>query len=146
MASLTTERVSFNFGASLRLKKGWEFDAVFRMGRQYKGDLVRLYCLRGKEGPSRFGVVVGKRIANAALRSRGRRILRESLRHLAPWVEDGAWFVASLRETALRADAVSVCCDMVRLFVRAGFLKEDWGGPNWQVDRFCRESRERLSR
>jgi ribonuclease P protein component len=124
----------FLFGSSFRLKKGWEFDAVFRTGRQGKGEMVRLYFLRRPGERSRVGVTVGKKIANAAKRSRGRRLLRESLRRLLPWVKGEFWFVLSLREKALEADAVTVYADAARVLDRAGLLDDGWGGGNWPAD------------
>jgi ribonuclease P protein component len=124
----------FSFGPNARLKKGWEFDAVFRTGRQQRGELVRLYFLRGQGGPTRVGLAVGKKIAGAAGRSRGRRVLRESARRLLPWIEDGAWIVLSLRERALDSGAVSVYADIASSLKRAGLIGSGWDGPNWQVD------------
>jgi ribonuclease P protein component len=124
----------FPFGPSFRLKKGWEFDAVFRTGRQGKGEMVRLYFLRRPGEKTRVGVTVGKKIANAVRRARGRRMLRESARRLFPWLDGGVWFVLSLREKALEANAVSVYADTARLLNRAGLLNDDWGGENWSAD------------
>ena len=38
----------FGFSRALRLKRGWEFDLVFRTGRRAHGELVRL----GAEAPT----------------------------------------------------------------------------------------------
>ncbi|MDR3320891.1 MAG: ribonuclease P protein component [Synergistaceae bacterium] len=124
----------FLFGPSFRLKKGWEFDAVFRTGRQVRGEMVRLYFLRRPGERSRVGVTVGKKIANAVKRSRGRRLLRESLRRLLPWIKDGFWFVLSMREKALETDAVTVYADAARVLDRAGLLDSGWGGGDWPAD------------
>jgi ribonuclease P protein component len=124
----------FAFGPDVRLKKGWEFDAVFRTGRQQRGELVRLYYLRVRGERTKVGVAVGKKIARASLRSRGRRMLRESIRRLLPWLTDELWIVLSLREKALGENAVSIYADIARSLGRAGLIRPDWGGPNWRVD------------
>jgi ribonuclease P protein component len=116
------------------LKKRWEFDAVFRTGRQQGGELVRLYFLDRPGERSKVGVTVGKRIANAVGRSRGRRMLRESIRRLLPWLKEGTWVVFSLREKALLKSAVPVYLDAARVMRRAGLLQSDWSGANWRVD------------
>jgi ribonuclease P protein component len=77
---------------------------------------------------------VGKKIAMATGRSRGRRILRESVRRLVPWVKDGAWIVASLREKGLGASARSVYRDLSAILGRAEMLTDDWRGASWYVD------------
>jgi ribonuclease P protein component len=117
----------------MRLKNSWEFDAVFRAGRRLKGELVRIYYLH-RNGDARVGVAVGKKIAGAVGRARGRRILRESLRRLMPWVKNGVWIVASLRERALGSDAVSVYYETARLLAKSGLLSDGWGGADWRVD------------
>jgi ribonuclease P protein component len=129
-----SQGLRFTFGANTRLKKGWEFDAVFRTGRQQRGELVRLYYLRRQGERARVGLAVGKKIAGASVRSRGRRILRESIRRLLPWVEDGVWIVLSLREKGLGANAVALYADVASLLKRAGLIGPGWHGPDWQVD------------
>jgi ribonuclease P protein component len=129
-----TRRSRFTFDSSVRLKKGWEFDAIFRTGCQKKGELVRLYFLHRPGEGSKIGVVVGRKIAKASLRSRGRRMLRESLRRILPWLKTEFWIVLSLREKALRTDAASVYRDTARLLERAGLMESGWGGADWLVD------------
>jgi ribonuclease P protein component len=130
---MTDRAVSFPFASSVHLKSSWEFDAVFRAGRQLKGDLVRIRFLY-RDSETKVGVAVGKKIAPAVGRSRGRRILRESLRRLLPWLRDGVWLVATLQEHALGRDAVSVYYDTAATLKRAGLLKKDWNGADWRVD------------
>jgi len=130
---MTGRTVNFPYASSARLKNSWEFDAVFRAGRQSKGELVRI-CYLKKDAETRVGVAVGKKIANAAMRARGRRMLREALRRLLPWMRGGVWMVASLRERALDKNAVDVYGDMSLLLERSSLLVPEWSGPDWRVD------------
>jgi ribonuclease P protein component len=130
---MTNRPASFPFASSARLKNSWEFDAVFRAGRQMKGELVRIYFLY-KDGGAKVGFAVGKKIAGAVGRARGRRVMRESLRRLLPWMRDGVWLVASMRERGLGSDAVSVYYETAALMARQGLLVPDWGGADWRVD------------
>jgi ribonuclease P protein component len=130
---MTEDAGLFSFVSSMRMKKSWEFDTVFRTGRQSKGKLVRIRFLRGNSG-IKMGVAVGRKTAPAATRSRGRRMLRESLRRLLPWIKSDVWLVATLQKTALEQNAVSVYYDAAELFNRAGLLKNDWRGADWRVD------------
>ena len=138
---LMTEENVFSFGASVRLKKGWEFDAVFRTGRQQRGELVRLYYLYRQGEAARVGVAVGKRIAHAPERSRGRRVMREALRRMMPWLIDEVWLVASMKESGLKAGADDVYYDLARLLERASLLRSSWSGPDWSVDKTCLSDR-----
>jgi ribonuclease P protein component len=130
---MANRALSFPFASSMRLKKSWEFDAVFRAGRQLKGELVRIYYLY-RDGETKVGVAAGRKIAGAVGRARGKRMLRESLRRLLPWIKDGVWIVASLKERALGGDSVALYYEMAKLLERPSLLEDDWGGADWRVD------------
>lgn len=112
------------FPANFRLKKGWEFDLVFRTSRRVKGELVRLLFVETSEGLPRLGVAVGKRQGPSVVRNRGRRVLREAFRHCRPWVRNGVWIVAMLRTSGLEAKAGEIYEEMARLLDREGLLTE----------------------
>ncbi|WP_040551240.1 ribonuclease P protein component [Pyramidobacter piscolens] len=121
----------FPYPASLRLKQGWEYDTLFRTGSRLKGRLVRLLFVKAPDGKTRFAMAVGKKIAKAHLRNRGRRVLKESLRRLHPWMKEGWWFACMLNEQGLRAKADEVYADLGALLKRKGFMKDDWPGAIW---------------
>lgn len=127
--------MDFGFSSEVRLKHGWQFDLVFRTGRRETGELVRLFFVDRAAGPTLVGVTVGKKIAVAAKRTRGRRMLRESFRRLLPWMKDGIWIVGSLRENALGLSAKDIYMDMAHSLKRRGLLVPEWPGPDWDTDR-----------
>lgn len=118
-----------------RLRKGWQFDLVFRTGRRENGALVRLLFVKAPDGKSRFAVAVGKQQGSSPVRSRGKRVLRESLRRLRPWVREGFWIICMLRNTALRRSARDVYEDAAKVAARAGLMTGDWPGADWDIDR-----------
>ena len=126
--------MDFGFSSAVRLRHGWQFDLVFRTGRRETSGLVRLFFLERQPEPSLVGVTVGKKIAKASKRTRGRRVMREAFRRLLPWMNDGLWVVASLRENALGVSAREVYYDMARALRRRGLMKEGWPGPDWEAD------------
>ena len=95
---------------------------------------MRLFFVKQSDGATQAGVTVGKKIAKASKRTRGRRMLRESFRRLLPWMQDDVWIVASLRERALDLSAREVYLDMARCLKRRGLMKDDWPGPDWSAD------------
>jgi ribonuclease P protein component len=116
----------------LTIKKGWEFDLIFRTGLRAQGELVRLLFLREKGTNPRAGYVVGKRQGKAHVRNRGKRVLREAFRRLRPWVCSDAVVVVSLKDQALCAKATEVYHDMAAVLRKKGLLTPDWPGPCWR--------------
>ena len=118
----------------LTIKKGWEFDLIFRTGFRAQGELVRLLFLRetGAPSPARVGYAVGKRQGKAHVRNRGKRVLREAFRRLSPWVYPNMAVVASLKDKALCSKASVVYYDMARVLRKNGLLKPDWPGAAWE--------------
>lgn len=129
------KRRGFAYPRSARLQKAWQFDRLFRTGRRIQGRLVRLLFMASLDGTTRVGVAVGKKQGNSPERNRGRRILKEALRRLLPWMHDGYWVVCTLRTSALKKSAREVYFDGAQLMQRAGLLREDWPGPDWETDR-----------
>ena len=117
----------------LTLKKGWEFDAVFRTGLRVQGELVRLLLLRSTEGGLRVGYAVGKRQGKAHVRSRGRRILREAFRRLAPWITEDVTLVLSLKDRGLNSKATEIYRDPAALLKRKGLLAKTWRDSGWNA-------------
>ena len=116
----------------LTIRKGWEFDLIFRTGLRVQGELVRLLFLKetGTATP-RAGYAVGKRQGKAHVRNRGKRVLREAFRRLRPWVQPGVTLVASLKDRALTVKAHEVYYDMARVLRRHSLLTPDWPGARW---------------
>ncbi len=117
-----------------RLLRGWQYDLVFRTGRRAQGELVRLLFVEAPDGLTRVGAAVGKRQGKAHVRSRGRRIIREGVRRLLPWMADSRiWFVVLLRRRGLTARADAIYFDLERLLRERGFLAPDFPGAVWNA-------------
>jgi ribonuclease P protein component len=71
----------FKFSLNQRLKRAWEFERTRREGqRLVKGCLILNWRFSDDQKTSRLGVVTSKKIGNAVVRSRARRLLREVFR------------------------------------------------------------------
>lgn len=74
------------FGKTLRLRKRWEFLAVQRHGKRLHGRyLVVIASLRDSEESTRLGVTVSRKVGNAVVRNRLKRLIREAFR-VQQWV------------------------------------------------------------
>lgn len=60
--------------------------------------------------------------------------MREALRRLMPWIKDGVWVVASLKESALDAPSCDIYRDMAMLLKRGRLMTRGWGGVRWDID------------
>ena len=52
-----------------------------------------------------------------------------------PWMRNGYWVVFTLKTSGLDTSARDVYFDSAQLMKRAGLLREDWPGPDWETDR-----------
>lgn len=62
---------------NLRLREKSLFKKVFAQGRSFSGRYVVVYVT---EGPSKFGFIASKKVGNAVIRNRAKRLMREVIR------------------------------------------------------------------
>ena len=63
------------------LKKTEDFERVKREGKRITTRFFNVVSCRSGPGNPRVGIVVGRRLGNAVVRNRGKRIFRELVRH-----------------------------------------------------------------
>jgi len=63
-----------------KLKKGWQFDKVYKEGYKYFDDLFVLYVLPNNIREVRIGLTVTKKIGKSVQRNRVKRLIREAIR------------------------------------------------------------------
>jgi ribonuclease P protein component len=70
------------YGPRRRLRKGAEFDAVFKRGSRLPGRLFLLVVAPSRARSDRLGLAVSRKVGGAVARNRARRLLREGFRRL----------------------------------------------------------------
>ena len=103
------------------LKSRSDFERVFTQGKRYNHPLIRLViCDAESEGdPGRVAFAAPKRLGNAVLRNRSKRVLRETARACdfpVPGHDVILFATAATRDAAPQ----DLCAALMRLSARAG--------------------------
>lgn len=72
-----------------RLKSTRDFREIYRIGNKYPGRYFVLFLRNREDCTVRFGVTASRRIGNAVVRNRAKRIMREAVRKIYPGIEYG---------------------------------------------------------
>lgn len=68
------------FPGTARLRRQYQFDAVYR-GKHYAGDgVLVIRAIRNDVGHTRLGLSVSKKVGNAVVRNKWKRLIREAFR------------------------------------------------------------------
>jgi ribonuclease P protein component len=111
-------------GRRARIKQGRDFLRVRQAGeRAVKGCLIANWLRLPLEARSRLGVVVSKKVGNAVVRSRVKRLLRESYRVHQHELAQPVDLVLVARPSIADRDFAGVERDLISTLRLAGLLK-----------------------
>lgn len=111
-------------GRRSRIKQGRDFMRVRQAGeRAVKGCLIANWLRLPVDSSSRLGVVVSKKVGNSVVRSRVKRLLRESYRLHQHELTQPLDLVLVARPSIAEKDFVSVERDLMTTLRQAGLLK-----------------------
>lgn len=104
------------------LRQNTQFRAVYYRGKSKTDPLLIVFVRKNKQPFSRVGITTGKKVGNAVMRSRCRRVIRAAYRALQPRVTAGydIVFVARSKTAFVKSDAVKDV--MQRLLRELGVL------------------------
>ena len=94
------------------IKKDREFKFLFRKGDSVVTDAFVCYARESKRRVNRIGIVTGKKVGNAVMRSRARRVIREAFRLIDPLLREKTQkrydfiFVARAKTPAMKSTQV----------------------------------------
>lgn len=108
-----------------RLKQQSGFKRVYAKGRSYPSDLVVVYVLPNRSGAIRVGFSVSKKIGNAVVRNRTKRLMREAVRLLLPCIAGGYDVVIVARRRAAGAAFLPIYEAVRALFAKAGIFNTE---------------------
>ncbi len=111
------------FGKQERLRHGYEFRRVYDEGTKFPGRLAVVYV---RESAARaLGVVTGRRLGNAVVRNRARRLVRETYRRNKVRLNENIQLVIVARRAILGKRLAEVERELMAQFAAAGLLKRD---------------------
>ncbi len=73
---------------NLRLRKDSDFKNVYRKGKSYSTKLIVIYFLKNNLGYTRIGYSISKKVGNAVIRNKTRRLIKENLKDISD-LKDG---------------------------------------------------------
>ena len=110
-----------------RLRRSADIQHVRRNGRRSYHPLLTLYVMNNDRANARFAISVSRRVGNAVVRNRAKRLVREAIHGQLSQLEAG-WdclFVASPEMATASFAEVQMAVN--RLLLRANLLRQDNG-------------------
>ncbi|MCR5635907.1 MAG: ribonuclease P protein component [Clostridiales bacterium] len=111
----------------LTVKSSRRFKAVYKRGRSFvSGELVT-YVLKNGINKNRYGITAAKKIGNAVMRNRARRIIRAAYFEIYndPNLKKGYDFIFIARSKTPYLKSTDIYPKMYEHLIKAGAIKEN---------------------
>lgn len=106
------------------LKKDNDFKAVFKRGKSYSYEFIRIKVLKNDLGFSRFGIIIGLKVSKKAIeRNKTRRRLSEFIRLEKDKIKKGFDIVVLTNSEIVKKDYQEIKQVMLDLFTKAELIK-----------------------
>lgn len=106
------------------LQKNKQFQRVYRMGRSYANRYMVIYVLIVNENRTKVGFAAGKRLGNAVVRNRVKRLLRETYRLHQHVLKQEVNLLLVGRKPMIDAKYDCVCKAFIDLCIKAHILNK----------------------
>ncbi|RJE83317.1 ribonuclease P protein component [Paenibacillus sp. 1011MAR3C5] len=109
---------------SLRLRNREDFNRIYRGGKSFANSQFVVYWSRQRiADPFRLGVSASKKIGNAVMRNRMRRMVKEIVRHLEDRVQPHTDLILIVRKPATTMSMKEMEKSVIHVLKKAGLLK-----------------------
>ena len=116
---------SLGFPRERRITRGRDFERARREGRRLAVGCLVLNWVEASRAGIHLGVITGRRIGNAVVRVRARRLLREAFRLNQHRIVCAVDLVLVARASIVEKGFAAVQVDFVTALRRAGLLKPE---------------------
>lgn len=114
---------------TLTIKNDYEFRRVYKKGKSFVNAAVIIYILKNKRKINRIGITTSKKIGNAVLRNRARRIIRAAFSQYEDKLQVGYDFIFVARSRTYSLKTQNLAAVMGKVFSSAKLVKpEDKNG------------------
>lgn len=108
-----------------RLRRAADLQRIRQSGRSWRHPLIVLLAQTNDLDVSRFAFVAGRRVGNAVVRNRVKRLMREAVRHHLDEVAAGWDCMLIARNPLASASYVEVETAVTQLLARANLLHSE---------------------
>ena len=115
-----------------KLRKNVQFRTVYRRGKSLSNDKLVLYVFKNRRNRdekgnlyNKVGFSISKKVGKSVVRSRVKRLMRESFRLNYEKIEEGYDFVFIARMSINDKSFFEVEKSMMNLFKKAGLIKDE---------------------
>lgn len=110
--------------ADERIKKNSQFKYIYNRGKSFADPNLVLYIVRNNKNTLRLGITVSKKIGNAVIRNRVKRLIRESFRLSRHRFKYGYDIIFVARGLSRQGIYKNIEKSVINLMKKGGLLKE----------------------
>ncbi|MCH5353226.1 MAG: ribonuclease P protein component [Acutalibacter sp.] len=110
---------------NVSLCKNYEFQRAYTKGKSFVGPIVVTYVRKNRLGITQVGITTSKKIGNAVMRNRSRRVIREAFRQLSPRIAPGYDLVFVARGKTPFCKSTRVREQLQKQLFEAGVLQSE---------------------
>ncbi|MFX0549882.1 ribonuclease P protein component [Hathewaya histolytica] len=106
-----------------KIRKNSEFRTVYKRGKSFSNKFLVLYIKKNGNNINRLGISVSKKVGKSVIRSRVKRLIRESYRLNCHKFKNGHDFVIIARVSSNDQNYITIENALNELFSKAGLIK-----------------------